>query len=148
MIDLRERVKTVLVNTHLMSLATVDEGGLWVADAIFIHDDSLNLYWMSSPAARHSRAILKHPQVAGTITASTRSKEPNFGIQFAGRAEKIDGPRHDLAVKHYAKRGRPAPGENEDVLQGGSWYKLVPMTLKLIDEANFGYDVQDVLLMG
>lgn len=144
--DLRERVKEVLRGTHLMSLATRDAEGLWVADVIFIYDDDLTLYWMSDPAARHSRAILKSEEAAGTITASAAGKVPNLGIQFAGHAEKIDGPRYDLAVKHYAKRGRPEPKEEDDVLEGDSWYKLTFTKLKLIDEENFGYDAQDIAL--
>ena len=122
----------------------MDEGGVWVADVIFIYDDEPNLYWMSNPDCRHSQAILKNDQVAGTITFSTESKEQNFGIQFAGMAKKIEGPRYDLAVKHYAKRGRPAPTETEDVLDGDSWYQLTPTEMHLIDEANFGYEAQKV----
>ncbi|MDP2594190.1 MAG: pyridoxamine 5'-phosphate oxidase family protein [bacterium] len=143
--NLREQVKEVLANTHLMSLATSDENGAWATDVIFVYDDELNLYWMSDPDYRHSRAILKNNQVAGTITMSTKSKEPNFGIQFSGMAEKIGGSRYDLALKHYTKRGRSAPAESDDVLQGDSWYKLTPNKLCLIDEANFGYERQDIL---
>ena len=33
--------------------------GIWVADVIFIHDDDLNVYWMSHPECRHSKAILE-----------------------------------------------------------------------------------------
>src|SRR3989344_7265016 len=141
-IDLRERVREVLVGTHLMSLATTDEGGVWVADVIFIYNDEFKLYWMSNPDARHAQAIVKDNQVAGTVTMSTKSKEPNFGIQFAGVAKKIGGSRHDLAVKHYAKRGRRTPAETDDVLGGDSWYELTLTKLRLIDEANFGYETQ------
>ena len=95
---------------------------------------------------RHSQAILKNGQVAGTITASTESKVPNFGIQFSGMAGKCEGPRHDLVVMHYAKRGQPAPAEGEDVLKGRSWYQLTPTKIHLIDEANFGYEAQGVTL--
>jgi uncharacterized protein YhbP (UPF0306 family) len=143
--DLKSRVPEVLEQAHLMSLATNDDGGVWVADVIFLFDDDLNLYWMSDPEARHSVAIEKSGRAAGTITATTRSGEPNFGIQFAGVAEKIIGARHDLAVKHYAKRGKPAPAETEDVLEGDAWYVLKPTKLRLIDETNFGFDTQDVL---
>ena len=129
-----------------MSLATQDDGGIWVADVIFIHDDDLNMYWMSHPECRHSKAISGNIRVAGTITTSTKGGEPNFGIQFEGTAEKIEGARHDLTVKHFSKRGRPAPSETEDVLEGDSWYKFTPSKIRLIDEQNFGYDVQDVSL--
>ena len=123
-----------------MSLATLDNGGLWVADVIYIYDEDLNIYWMSDPEVRHSKAVAENGQVAGTITISNNGKEPNLGIQFSGKAEKIDGNRHDLAIKHLVKRGRPEPEENEDVLQGDSWYLLRPIKIDLIDEKNYGYD--------
>lgn len=123
-----------------MSLATHDDGGIWVADLIYIFDDELNLYWMSAPSVRHSQALMKNPHVAGSITISTKSKEPNLGIQFSGLTRKIDGPRHDLARMHYAKRGRGEPGEEEDVLGGNSWYMLTPGLIELIDEEHLGYE--------
>lgn len=122
-----------------MSLATLDDGGLWVADVIYIYDENLNIYWMSSPNVRHSKAILKNKQVAGSITVSNRSKEKNLGIQFSGIAEKIEGARYDLAVKHLEKRGHPKPKESDDVLDGDSWYVLTPNKVDLIDEENLGW---------
>jgi uncharacterized protein YhbP (UPF0306 family) len=101
---------------------------------------------MSDPDCRHSQAILKKDGVAGSITTSNKSKEPNLGIQFEGKAEKIEGARYDLVLKHFSKRGHPIPPEDKDVLQGDSWYVLKPAKIRLIDEENFGYDTQEVLL--
>ena len=66
--NLKIRVLEILENAHLMSLATRDDGGLWVADVIFVYGDDLNLYWMSDPDCRHSQAIPKNDGVAGSIT--------------------------------------------------------------------------------
>src|SRR3989344_1619917 len=104
--NIKELIKEVLEKGDLMSLGVTDDGGVWVFDVIYIFDEGLNLYWMSDPAVRHSKAIFKNPKVAGTITANL-PKEHNLGIQFAGQAQKIDGPRHDLAVKHFTKRKKP-----------------------------------------
>lgn len=146
--DLKLRVEEVLQNAHIMSLGVYD-GAPWVADVIFIYGDDLkNLYWMSDPDCRHSQAILKNEKAAGSITLSNRSKEPNLGIQFEGSAHKIDGPRHDLALKHFAKRGKPAPEKTENVLDGDSWYELKLSKIRLIDEENFGYETQDVKAIG
>lgn len=136
----------VLDKGHLMSLATLDDGGVWVADVIYIYDDDLNIYWISDPEVRHSKAILKNKQVAGTITISNKSKELNLGIQFSANAEKIEGTRQDLAIKHLTKRGYPEPKETDDVLQGDSWYMLRPSKIDLVDEENFGYDKKSLEL--
>ncbi len=138
-------IKEVLDKSYLMSLATIDDGGVWVSDVIYVFDDELNIYWMSDPEARHSQAILKNNKVSGTITTSG-PKEQNMGIQFSGVAEKIDGPRFDLAKKHYLKRNKPEPKEAEDVLQGDSWYMLKPKFIQLTYEKLFGFDKQDLEL--
>ncbi len=142
--NLTRRTLEVLEKTHLMSLATQDAGGVWVSDVIFIYDDKRTLYWIFDPESRHSKAIMENESVAGTITVSTKSKEPNFGIQFSGVAEKIEGPRYDLAIKHFTKRGRRAPLETDDILGNNSWYKLTISKLRLIDEENFDFDSQEV----
>ena len=144
--DIKSRILEVLDKGHLMSLATIDNGGLWVADVIYVFDEDLNIYWMSDPDVRHSKAILKNKQVAGTITISNKSKEPNLGIQFSGTAEKIDGARYDLAIKHLTKRGYPEPKETDDVLQGDSWYVLHPVKIDLVDEENYGYNKKSLEL--
>lgn len=143
--SLKNRVLEILQQGHLMSLGVVDERGVWVADLIYIFDDQFNIYWMSDPEVRHSVAIAYNTRVAGTITVSNKHGEPNLGLQFSGYAQKIDGPRFDLAVKHLIKRGHEAPSETEDVLGGDSWYGLKLNKLFLIDEANFGFDRQTVL---
>ncbi len=140
MVNIKSRIKKILDTTHLMSLGTLHNKGVWVSDVIFIHDDAFNIYWMSDPDTRHSQAIAKNKKVAGTITATTKSGTPNFGIQFSGTAKKINGPRYDLAKKHHKKRGKPAPKESDDVLQGDSWYILTPDKIELTDEKNFGFE--------
>lgn len=139
--DVRQLIQEVLAKGYLMSLATADDGGIWVSDVIYISDDAFNIYWMSDPRTRHSLAILKNNNVAGTITASSVG-EDNLGIQFAGVASKIEGPRYDLAKKHYAKRLKKEPKETDDVLQGDSWYILRPKKIELIYEKLFGFEKQ------
>lgn len=143
--DLRQLIVDVLEKGYLMSLGTHDSGGVWVADVIYIFDEELNLYWMSDPEVRHSSAIVKQPQVAGTITVS-QAAEPNLGLQFSGKAAAIDGARYDLAVKHLAKRHKLKPAETDDVLDGDKWYQLTPEFIELIDEKDFGYEKQKMII--
>lgn len=129
-----------------MSLATVDEGGPWVSDLIYVFDDALNIYWLSLPDTRHSKALLDNPKVAATITISTRSKEPNEALQIAGTAEKIEGDILEMATKHLAKRNYPPPEREGQILEKGrSWYKLTPTKIRLIYEPTFGMKSQDYL---
>ncbi|MEX1111948.1 MAG: pyridoxamine 5'-phosphate oxidase family protein [Candidatus Andersenbacteria bacterium] len=143
--NVKQIVHDVLGNGYLMSLATVDGSGPWVADVIYIHDDNLSIYWMSDPDARHSQALLQNNQVAGTITISGQG-EDNLGIQFEGVAEKIDGDRYDLVTKHYKKRKKPNPERDEDVLNGDSWYVVRPSKIELICERLYGFKKQKLEL--
>jgi len=141
--DIKKLIREVLEKGYLMSLGTKDEGGVWVADVIYVFDDDLNLYWMSSPDARHSNAIMKNNAIAGTITASNQG-EDNLGIQFSGVVKKIEGPRFDLAKKHYLKRNKPEPKETDDVLDGDFWYQLKPQVIELIYEKLFAFNKQKI----
>jgi uncharacterized protein YhbP (UPF0306 family) len=143
--NIKDLIKKVLEQGYLMSLATVDEGGVWVSDVIYIFDEDFNIFWMSDPDVRHSNAILKNQKVAGTITVNL-PKENKLGIQFEGTAEKIEGIRHDLAIKHFTKRKKPAPKEDDDVLWRDSWYLLRPKKIELICEEFFGFKKQKIEL--
>jgi uncharacterized protein YhbP (UPF0306 family) len=144
--NIQDLIEEVLGKGYLMSLAIQDDGGVWVADVIYIYDDAMNIYWMSDPDVRHSQAILKNNKVAGTITVSGPG-ENSLGIQFDGVAGKIEGPRYDLAKKHYSKRQKPEPKETDDVLQGDSWYVLKPKKIELIYEKLFGFEKQKLELL-
>ena len=144
--DIRTLVVDVLGRGYLMSLGTLDDGGVWVADVIYVFNEDLSIYWMSDSATRHSKAIVTHPRVAGTITVSGKG-ENNLGIQLEGVAQKIDGARYDLARKHYAKRNKPEPAESLDVLDGDSWYMLKPTKIELICEEHFGFKKQTIELL-
>ena len=63
--DIKARILEVLEKGYLISLATHDDGGLWVADVVYTFDDDLNIYWMSYPTVRHSKAIEDNNQAAG-----------------------------------------------------------------------------------
>ncbi len=139
--EVKKLIVEVLEKGYLMSLGTQDEGGIWVADVIYIFDDEFNLYWISDPDVRHSKAIVKNWQIAGTITANG-PKEDNLGIQFSGIAQKIEGARFDLAKKHYAKRSKPEPKDTDDILKGRSWYQLRLEKIELINEKLFGFEKQ------
>jgi uncharacterized protein YhbP (UPF0306 family) len=142
---LKTLILEVLEKGYLMSLATVDDGGPWVCNVIYIHDDDLNIYWMSDPDVRHSKALSKNNKAAATITVNL-PKEDNLGIQMSGVVEKISWARFDLAKKHYAKRKKPEPKETDDVLQGDSWYQLKPQIIELINETVFGFEKQKLQL--
>ncbi len=143
---IRELVWQTLEMGYVMSLATVDNGGPWVSDVVYVADEKLNLYWLSQTLTRHSLAIAGDNRVAATITISKQSGEPNQGLQIAGIGEKIEGDMLEIAIKNCLKRGNPAPTRAGEVfMPGQSWYRLTPNLIELIYEPEFGRTKQKLL---
>jgi uncharacterized protein YhbP (UPF0306 family) len=135
-------VDEVLSKGHLMSLATHDDGGVWVCHVIYVFDDDLSIYWVSRTDTRHSNALLQNPRVAGTISVNHRPKEDDVAVQFSGMAEKLEGNHLAMATKHFAKRGHEPNGRDPgEILKGGqSWYRARPKFFDLTYEPLFGYE--------
>ncbi len=144
MVDIKKRISEVFKKGYLMSLGTVDDKGVWVADVIYIHDSDFNIYWMSKTFVRHSKAIdEENNKVAGTITVNDKKDE--LALQLEGRAEKIEGARLSLASKILKKRGLEVLRHPKEVLKKDySWYKLTPTKICLIDEENFGRERKEM----
>lgn len=143
--DIKSLITTVLEKGYLMSLATVDEGGPWVSDVIYVHDEKWNLFWISETETRHSQAIEKNRRVAATVTVSNNPGEDNVGLQIEGVAEKIEGDSPELSRAHREKRKKPIPEEGSGILEEGeSWYVLKPTNVELIYEPLFGFDKKTV----
>lgn len=145
--EIRNLVKEVLEQAYILSLATIDEGGLWVSDLVFVYDDQFNIYWLSAEDIRHSQAILKNNRVAASVTVSNNQGEDNIGLQLAGTVEKIDGDILAIATKHRLKRKKPAPKLGE-ILENNTltWYKLKPTKIQLIYEPLWGFEKKDLNL--
>jgi uncharacterized protein YhbP (UPF0306 family) len=136
--------KKVLEAGYLLSLATTDKDGVWVADVIYTFDDDCNLYWMSTPERRHSKAIAKNPRVAVAITFAQKPADPDDGLQISGTAEQINDIPFEIVKRYFRKRNKPEPAPTDDVLGEHLWYKLTPDRIELLYEGEFGYDRQTV----
>ena len=133
--DIRKLIEEVLAKGRLISLATIDESGPWVSDVIYIHDDALNLYWISKKERRHSMAIKTNPKVACSITVSTNPREKDLGVQIEGLAEELN-QEPQVADSYWKKRNLPKTNIEENV----AWYVIHPKKIQLINEALFGYE--------
>lgn len=78
---------------HVLSLALAGEGGFPHACSLMYANDGFVLYWLSDPAARHSRLIDARGRVAAMATVA-----PDYadfrqvrGLQLAGEASRTTG---------------------------------------------------------
>lgn len=143
--ELKELAKKVLADAHSMSLGTVDEGGVWVSEVVFISDEGFNVYWSSMPSARHSKAIEKNSAVACAITASFETKKER-ALQMAGTVEKVEGTLLEYEKKLQEKRGSGILETVGGILYGRAWYKLTPTKVELVHNELFGYKKQHINL--
>lgn len=146
MIDLKARAVEVLEKSFVLTLGTLDDGGVWVADVVFVSDDDLNIYWSSNPNFRHSAAISKNPKISAAVRVSQKPGDKDLALQMEGSAEKLEGQQFSIAMKMLVKRGKPQPSKIANtLLEGYSWYKFTPQKIELIDEENFKFTKQRVL---
>lgn len=142
--DLKALALQVLDDARVMSLGTVDEGGEWVADVVFVHD-GLDIYWISDPVVRHSMAIAKNKDVAATIDADDRTDHER-ALQLSGEAMQVESVPDsilELLVQKMDTDGTSNP--RVKLAEGLMWYKLVPNHIELIHNELFGYDRKKVI---
>jgi uncharacterized protein YhbP (UPF0306 family) len=144
---IKKRILEILEKGYLLSLGTVDDGGVWVSEVIYIYDENFNIYWMSEPKNRHSKAIDMDSSVAGTITISNHFKEKDFGIQISGTAKKAEENKISLMIKYLKKRGVNIPSKPLDLMKKDFvWYKMTPTKIELVDQESFGYEKRELKL--
>ena len=129
-------INEVLTKGRLLSLATVDSGGPWVSDVLFVHDKNFCLYWISRKYRRHSEALRGNPKVAASITIIPSPTGKDFGVQLEGTAEELpDVPKIEKA--YWKKRG---DGPKLPITSEHAWYKLTLTKIELIHESLFGHE--------
>ena len=145
---IQKLAQSILDNGYFLSLATQDDGGLWVSDVFYVADENWNIYWLSARDTRHSKAIEQNPEVAGTITITTTPEEQSEALQIAGRAERVSEDR-DSAIENLflQKRGKEKKTEADRYNGGQSWYQLTPTKIRLSHQRTFGLEKQDVELV-
>jgi nitroimidazol reductase NimA-like FMN-containing flavoprotein (pyridoxamine 5'-phosphate oxidase superfamily) len=70
--DLSAIARTIIDSNDYMVLATADESGLpWASPVWYAPEEYRELFWVSSPEARHSRNLAARPELAIVIFDST-----------------------------------------------------------------------------
>jgi hypothetical protein len=143
--DLRERVRALLAEHHVMTLATHGRDGPWAA-AVFYAAQDLRLYFLSSPRSRHALQLAESPQVAATIQHDYADWPAIRGLQIAGRATPVPEPDVASVRALYEQRypligaGGGMPQAILRALDRIRWYLLEPTDIHLIDNRlGFGH---------
>ncbi|OCL24168.1 hypothetical protein A9G07_04830 [Gilliamella sp. wkB72] len=88
---------------HVLSLSLIlAENQPWSCNAFYVFDEvNWCLYFLSELKTQHAQAMLKNPNVAGTISISPKSIAKIQGIQFTGNAQLLAENQASHAYKLY-----------------------------------------------
>lgn len=93
--------RAILDANLYMTLATADEFGRpWASPVYFAHDGYDELYWVSSPQARHSRNLAERGQLSIVVFDSQLPVDSGQAVYMAANAQPLtgDGAKDGIAV--------------------------------------------------
>ena len=150
--DIKQIILDYVKSVELMTVCSVSRNKPWCATVFFAFDSKLNLYFLSRNYRRHSKEIVKNPNVAGTIFSQDfEFGKPVKGIQFEGVCKRQSAKsinKYLLYMKRYPKAIEHATMDalrtsNE---KGISLWKIVPKRIKIHDEKLFGSEGRELVL--
>lgn len=97
MADLGDLARTTLASNRFMVLGTVDPSGRpRVSPVWFSLVDHRDVYWLSSPAAHHSRNIAERPEVSMVVFDSSVDPHTGQAVYLDATAGRV--PDDELAA--------------------------------------------------
>lgn len=135
----RDAVIRYLDEVPLMQLATVSAEQPWVASVFFAADNMHELFWISSPNARHSQELQRNDRVAATVALPAPYGPTWQGVQIEGTASEVKPEEIEALFQAYAERFNAhyrLPGllKNQDE---NRLYRLKPSLFVLYDNRSF-----------
>ncbi len=140
----------ILRENVLCSISTIaPRNRAHINTAYFCYSPDLELYFLSDVDSLHCRNLERNASMAMTIFRSAQAwGVPNRGIQLFGtgrqargvhaeRAERFYGSRF-LPYLRYTRSTRAKDRRMGDQLRSYRFYRFVPRTVKILDEAEFG----------
>jgi uncharacterized protein len=145
--ELQQQVLDYLKSHNTMTLATCAGDVPWAATVFYASDD-LQLYFFSSPDARHSINLAANPRIAVTIQEDYKDWRAIKGIQLEGRVMVVDGVIEKAkAMAVYARKYAdviklftdPTSGIFHKAFLKVKFYRVAPEKVFFIDnEQGFG----------
>lgn len=88
---------------HVLSLNVIlPDNKLWACNTFYVFDEQpMYLYLLSELKTDHAKAMLKQPQVAGTISVTPKTVARIQGIQFQAKAIQLQKEQAEQAYTQY-----------------------------------------------
>jgi uncharacterized protein YhbP (UPF0306 family) len=138
--EIKPLLQKYLPTRSTMQLATVSSGQPWLCTVHYVHDDTLNFYWLSLPTRRHSQELAADPRAA--IAVAIKVDQPVIGMQAEGTTQSVndtDEIKHVMRL-YSSKHGGSGSQFYENFLAGTNehmLYKFIPKNIVLFDEVDF-----------
>ena len=144
----RERALDYLAAHRVMTLATHGAEGPWAAGVFYVND-GFSLYFVSSPASRHSRDIAANAQGAAAVHEDYAGWQEIKGVQLEGAVAQVSQDEQALARELYGRKfplvGDPAtaPAAIAAAFAKVRWYRLLAARVYFVDNSSgFGHREQ------
>lgn len=141
--NLKKLIEKYLKEAKLMQLATVSGDQPWSCSLYYITDENLDLYWISTPDARHSKEIYKNKKVAASIPVKFDDLTV-VGLQVEGDSRLVENDNEiKKAIRIYTDKHNRGEDWYKDFIYGKNehkLYKIKPRLFVLFDKENFPDD--------
>jgi predicted pyridoxine 5'-phosphate oxidase superfamily flavin-nucleotide-binding protein len=130
--ELADVARSVIDANSYMALGTVDEAGHpWVSPVWFASEDYRNFHWVSSPAAKHSRNLAIHAEVAIAIFDSSVPVGGAQAVYMKGVATELTGGELEQGLEVFDRVSRQDIGSafGLDDVQGSALFRLYRATV-------------------
>jgi nitroimidazol reductase NimA-like FMN-containing flavoprotein (pyridoxamine 5'-phosphate oxidase superfamily) len=103
--DLVEQVRGIVDANRYLTLATADgDGRPWATPVWYAHEGYTDFLWVSRPEARHSRNLVRRPEIAIAIFDSTVPPGGAQAVYVEAVAEELTAAEHERAIATYSRR--------------------------------------------
>jgi nitroimidazol reductase NimA-like FMN-containing flavoprotein (pyridoxamine 5'-phosphate oxidase superfamily) len=104
MSDVAAGARAVIAANRYMTLGTADDSGHpWVTPVWFAPADYREFFWVSSPAARHSRNIAIRPEVSIVIFDSQVPVGSAAAVYMTAVAQELTGAAQKRGLEVFAR---------------------------------------------
>ena len=107
-----ETARAIIDQIAYMVLGTADAAGVpWASPVYFASDEYRDFYWVSSPAATHSKNIVARPEVGLVIFDSRAPIGTGQGVYVRAIAGEVPEPDLEAGIAIFSARsvGQGAP---------------------------------------
>jgi uncharacterized protein YhbP (UPF0306 family) len=127
------QLRSILNETHSLTLATVDPDGSPRATPLFFAvDESLDLYFLSDPESQHCLNFTRDPRVAVGLYPDVKKWRHIRGVQMKGAVDFVSNATQQVGRDYYYQRF-PFISLLQDVIDKSRFFRFQPSWIRMID---------------